>query len=157
MPANQVRQGLSMIAEQISDIKRSLKAAAGMAAWMAAAAIVAVFAIVMFAVAFFIYLADRFDSLTASLTMAGCFVVLAAVFFVVARYVRRRQEVERQAAAASRAAAAQSTAWMEPAILAAGLDLARMIGGRRAASLAAGAVAAMWLLSKTSSNGRKPV
>ena len=47
----------------------------------------------------------------------------------------------------------QSIAWMEPAILAAGLDLARLIGGRRAASLAAGAVAAMWLLSKTGSAG----
>jgi fructose-specific phosphotransferase system IIC component len=114
----------------------------------------------MFAAALFIYLADRYDALTASLIMAGCFVALAAIFVVAARYIRRRQELEQKAAAARRAAAAQSVSWMEPAILAAGLDLARLIGGRRAASLAAGAVAAMWLLSKTgnaSSNGRKPV
>jgi O-antigen/teichoic acid export membrane protein len=127
---------------------------------MVAAAIAALFAFLMFSAALFIYLADRYDALTASLILAGCFVVLAAIFVVTARYIRRRQELELKAAAARRAAAAQSVSWMEPAILAAGLDLARMIGGRRAASLAAGAVAAMWLLSKTgntSSNGRKAV
>jgi O-antigen/teichoic acid export membrane protein len=149
-----------MIAEQISDAKRSLKAAAGMAAWMAAAAIAIGFAVVMLAAAFFIHLAERYDALTASLVLAGCFAALAAIFVVVALYIRKRREQERRVAAAHRAAAAQSISWMEPAILAAGLDLARLIGGRRAASLAAGAVAAMWLLSKTgsaSSNGRKPV
>jgi hypothetical protein len=149
-----------MFAEQISDIKRSLNATAGLAAWIAAAVIAAVFAFVMLAAALFIYLADRYDALTASLILAGCFVALAAIFVVAARYIRRRQDLERKAAAARRAAAAQSISWMEPAILAAGLDLARLIGGRRAASLAAGAVAAVWLLSKTgnaSSNGRKPV
>ena len=155
-----------MIAEQISDAKRSVKATVGMAAWMLAAALAAACAIGMFALAVFIYLADRYDALTASLILAGCFAALAAIFVVVARYIRRRQDLERKAAAASRAAAAQSLAWMEPAILAAGLDLARLIGGRRAASLAAGAVAAMWLLSKTGntrnasntrSNGRKAV
>jgi len=149
-----------MIAEQINDLKRSLKASAGMAAWMAAAVIAAVLAIAMFAVALFIYVADRYDALTASLVLAGCFVTLAAILLVAARYIQRRAELDRKAAAARRAAAAQSASWMEPAILAAGLDLAKMIGGRRAASLAAGAVAAVWLLSKTgsgSANGRKPV
>src|SRR3954468_11287391 len=146
-----------MIAEHISDIKHSLKATAGLAAWMVAAVVAAMFAIVMFAAAFFIYLADRYDALTASLILAGCFAALAAIFVVVARYIQRRQQL---AAAARRAAVAQSAAWMEPAILAAGLDLARLIGGRRTASLAAGAVAAMWLLSKTGNpgaNGRKTV
>src|SRR5258708_5546970 len=146
-----------MIAEHISDIKRSLQATAGLAAWIAAAVLALVFAIVMFAAALFIYLADRYDALTASLILAGCFVALAAILVVPARYIQRRQQL---AAAARRAAVAQSVAWMEPAILAAGLDLARLIGGRRAASLAAGAVAAMWLLSKTGNpgaNGRKPV
>jgi hypothetical protein len=149
-----------MIAEQISDAKRSVKATVGMAAWILAAALAVAGAIVMFAVALFIYLADRYDALTASLILAGGFIVLAAIFVAVALYIRQRREQERRTAAASRAAAAQSISWMEPAILAAGLDLARLIGGRRAASLAAGAVAAMWLLSKTghaSSNGRKPV
>src|SRR5437762_301863 len=106
-----------MIAEQISDAKRSLKATAGVAAWMAAAAIAIVFATVMFAAALFIYLEDRYDALTASLILAGCFAVLSAIFIVAARYIRRRHDLEREAAAARRAAAVQSIAWMEPAIL----------------------------------------
>ena len=36
----------------------------------------------MFAAALFIYLADRYDALTASLILAGCFVALAAIFGV---------------------------------------------------------------------------
>jgi len=140
-----------MIVEQISDAKRSLRATVGMAAWLVAAALAAACALIMFAVALFIFLTDQYDALTASLILAAGFVALAAVFVVVALYIRRRREQERRIAAAHRAA--QSVAWMEPAILAAGLDLARLIGGRRAASLAAGAVAAVWLLSKSNAAG----
>jgi len=127
-----------------------------MAAWIAAAVITIGCALLMFAIALFIWLADRYDALTASLIMGGGFMVLAAIFVLVALYMRRRREQERRIAAARRST--HSISWMEPAILAAGLDLARMIGGRRAASLAAGAFAAVWLLSRTnaaSSNGRK--
>jgi hypothetical protein len=145
-----------MIAEQISDAKRSLKATVGMAAWIAAAVIAIGCALVMFAIALFIWLSDRYDALTASLILGGGFAALAFIFFLGALYIHSRREQERRMVAARRAA--QSTAWMEPAILAAGLDLARLIGGRRAASLAAGAVAALWLLSKTgtSASARKP-
>jgi hypothetical protein len=145
-----------MIAEQISDAKRSLKATVGMAAWIAAAVIAIGCALVMFAIALFIWLSDRYDALTASLILGGGFAALAFIFFLGALYIHSRREQERRMVAARRAA--QSTAWIEPAILAAGLDLARLIGGRRAASLAAGAVAALWLLNKTgtSASARKP-
>jgi hypothetical protein len=145
-----------MIAEQISDAKRSLRATVGMAAWIAAAVIAIGCALVMFAIALFIWLSDRYDALTASLILGGGFAALAFIFFLGALYIHSRREQERRMVAARRAA--ESTAWMEPAILAAGLDLARLIGGRRAASLAAGAVAALWLLSKTgtSASARKP-
>jgi hypothetical protein len=145
-----------MIAEQISDAKRSLKATVGMAAWIAAAVIAIGCALVMFAIALFIWLSDRYDALTASLILGGGFAALAFIFFLGALYIHSRREQERRMVAARRAA--QSTAWMEPAILAAGLDLARLIGGRRAASLAAGTVAALWLLSKTGTgaSARKP-
>ena len=138
-----------MIAEQISDAKRSLKATAGMAAWIAAMVVAVGCALLMFAIALFIWLADRYDALTASLILGGGFAALAFIFFLGALYIHSRREQERRLMAARRAA--QSAAWLEPAILAAGIDLARMIGGRRAASLAAGAVAALWLLNKTGS------
>jgi hypothetical protein len=136
-----------MIAEQISDAKRSFKAMAGMAAWIAAAAIAIGCALLMFCIALFIWLADRYDALTASLIMGGGFAALAFICFLGALFIHSRREQERRIMEARRAA--QSSTWMEPAILAAGLDLARLIGGRRAASLAAGAVAALWLLNKT--------
>jgi hypothetical protein len=139
-----------MIAEQISDAKRSLKATVGMVEWIAAAIVAIACAFVMFAIALFIWLAHRYDALTASLILGAGFAVLAFIFFLVALYIRSRHEQERRMMAARRAA--QSTSWMEPAIVAAGLDLARLIGGRRTASLAAGAVAALWLLNKTGSN-----
>jgi hypothetical protein len=146
-----------MIAEQISDAKRSFKAMAGMAVWIAAAAFAIGCALLMFCIALFIWLSDRYDALTASLILGGGFAALAFIFFLGALYIHSRREQERRIMAARRAA--QSTAWMEPAILAAGLDLARLIGGRRAASLAAGAVAALWLLNKTgagSNSSRQP-
>lgn len=136
-----------MIVEHISDAKRSLKATIDMAAWITAVVIAIGCALAMFALALFIWLADRYDALTASLILGGGFAALAFVFFLGALYVHSRREQERRMIAARRAA--QSTAWMEPAILAAGLDLARLVGGRRAASLAAGAVAAVWLLNRT--------
>jgi hypothetical protein len=141
-----------MIAEQISDAKRSLKATVGMAAWIAAAVVAIGCALVMFAIALFIWLADLYDALTASLILGGGFAALAFLLFLGALYIHSRREHERRIMAARRAA--QSTAWIEPAILSAGLDLARLIGGRRAASLAAGAVAALWLLNKTTAGPR---
>lgn len=145
-----------MIAEQISDAKRSLKATVGMVEWIAATVVAIACALVMFAIALFIWLTHRYDALTASLILGAGFAALAFVFFLVALYIRSRNEQERRTMAARRAA--ESPAWMEPAILAAGLDLARLIGGRRTASIAAGAVAALWLLNKTgsNSNSRRP-
>jgi len=145
-----------MIAEQISDAKRSLKATVGMVEWIAAAVIAGACAFMMFSIALFIWLTHRYDALTASLILGAGFAALAFIFFLVALYIRSRNEQQRRIMAARRAA--ESSPWMEPALLAAGLDLARMIGGRRTASLAAGAVAAFWLLNKTgsNSNGRRP-
>jgi uncharacterized membrane protein YbhN (UPF0104 family) len=142
-------KGVLMIAEQISDAKRSLKATVGMVEWIAAAVIATGCALVMFTIALFIWLTQRYDALTASLILGAAFTALAFIFFLVVLYIRSRREQERRMIAARRAA--QSPPWMEPAILAAGLDLARLIGGRRTASLAAGAVAALWLLNKTDS------
>jgi hypothetical protein len=126
---------------------------AGMAAWIAAAAIAIGCALLMFCIALFIWLADRYDALTASLILGGGFAALAFIFFLGALFVHSRREQQRRIMEARRAA--QSSSWMEPAILAAGLDLARLIGGRRAVSLAAGAVAALWLLNKTGAGPNK--
>jgi hypothetical protein len=83
-------------------------------------------------------------------------VLLAAIAALAAFYIHRQRELERKAAAKA-AANVNTTAWLEPALLAAGLDVARLIGGRRAVSLAAGAAAVVWLLNKANhdSAGRR--
>jgi hypothetical protein len=133
-----------MIANQISDMKRGLKSTAAVAAWSVLAAIAVGIAVLWFAAALFIFLADRYDALTASLSVGGCFVLLAGIAALAALYIRRQRELERKATAAS----VSTAAWLEPALIAAGLDIARLIGGRRAVSLAAGAAAVVWLVNK---------
>jgi hypothetical protein len=136
-----------MIAHQISDMKRGLRSTAAMAAWGLLAAVAVGIAVLWFAVALFVFLTDRYGAVTASLSVGGCFLVLAGMSVLVILYMRKQREVEHRAAASR----ANSMAWMEPALLAAGLDVARLIGGRRAVSLAAGAAAVVWLLNKSSS------
>jgi hypothetical protein len=136
-----------MIGNQISDMKRGLKSTAAIAGWGLLAAIAVGIAVLWFAAALFIFLTDRYDALTASLVVGGCFVLLAGIAVLAAFYIHRQRELERQAAAKA-AANVSTTAWLEPALIAAGLDIARMIGGRRAVSLAAGAAAVVWLLNK---------
>ena len=142
-----------MIADQINDMKRGFKSTAAIAGWELLAAIAVGIAVLWFAAALFIFLADRYDALTASLSVGGCFLLLAGIAALAAFYVHRQRELERKAAAAR----ASPTDWLEPALIAAGLDLARLIGGRRAVSLAAGAAAAVWLLNKANheSTGRR--
>lgn len=139
-----------MIVNQISDMKRGLRSTVAMAGWGLLAAIAIGIAVLWFAAALFIFLADRYDALTASLAVGGCFVLLAAIAALAAFYIHRQRERERIAAAKA-AANVNTTAWLEPALIAAGLDIARMIGGRRAVSLAAGAAAVVWLLNKANS------
>jgi len=141
-----------MIANQISDVKRGLKSTAAIAGWGLLAALAIGIAVLWFALALFIFLSDRYDALTASLSVGGCFVLLAGLAALAAFYIHRQRELERKAAAS-----AASVYWLEPALIAAGLDVARLIGGRRAVSLAAGAAAVFWLLNKANSesNGRR--
>jgi hypothetical protein len=139
--------GILMIANQISDMKRGVRSTAAMAAWGLLAALAVGIAVLWFAVALFVFLTDRYGAVAASLSVGGCFLLLAGMAVLAILYIRRQRELEQRVAAAK----ANSTAWLEPAILAAGLDVARLIGGRRAVSLAAGAAAVVWLLNKSNS------
>jgi hypothetical protein len=136
-----------MIGNQIGELKRGLKSTAAIAGWSSLAGIATGIAVLWFAAALFIFLADRYGALTASLSVGGCFVLLAAIAALAAFFIHRKRELERKAAAKA-AANVSTTAWLEPALIAAGLDVARMIGGRRAVSLAAGAAAVVWLFNK---------
>ena len=140
-----------MIAQHINEMKRGVRSTAVMAAWGLLAVVAVGIAVMWFAVALFVFLTDRYGAVTASLVVGGCFLLLAGISVLVLLYIRRQRELEQRAASRAASRAANSMPWMEPALLAAGLDVARMIGGRRAVSLAAGAAAVVWLLNKSSS------
>ena len=140
-----------MIAQQINEMKRGVRSTAAMAAWGLLAAVAVGIAVLWFAVALFVFLSNRYDAVTASLSVGGCFLVLAGIAALAILYIRRQRELEQRAALRAASRTANSMPWLEPAIIAAGLDVARLIGGRRAVSLAAGAAAVVWLLNKSSS------
>ena len=141
------------MAQQISDIKRTLRSTAALAAWGMLAARRRHRGVVV---------CGGVVRVSHRSIRCGDRELVGRRLLPVARrpcsagnlYIRRRQEVEQKAA--SRAASkANSAAWLEPALLAAGLDVARMIGGRRAVSLAAGAAAVVWLLNKSNENAER--
>src|SRR5882724_6943994 len=64
------------------------------AVWAAIAAVAATVAMVFLLIAAFIWLADRFDPLTAGLVLGGVFVLIALIA-IVACLIARRRNVER--------------------------------------------------------------
>jgi uncharacterized membrane protein YbhN (UPF0104 family) len=100
--------------------------------WLAIAAVAAVAAAAFFVFAAFIWLAENYSPLTASLSLALVFVVIALIAIGAYFIVRRRNiaRAERELAARSNAA------WLDPKVLAMGFQIGQSIGWRRLASLA---------------------
>jgi len=107
-------------------------------AWALIAAAAAAAAAVFLLVAAFVWLADRCGSLTAGVVL-GCAFALIALIALLACLVTRRRNMQR---ARLELAARSSTSWLDPKLVAVGVQIAQAIGWRRLASLAALAVLA---------------
>src|SRR4029077_5789538 len=105
---------------------------AGILIWFGIAAIAGMAAMVFFAVAAFIWLAARHGALTASLSLGGVFIVVALIALA-AGLIARRRNMER---ARLELAARSSANWLDPKLMAVGLQIGQSIGFRRLASLA---------------------
>lgn len=134
-----------MFDAQIRHAKETIRHTAGIALCGLAAMVAGLVALGMFTTALFIWVAQRTDTMTAALTIGAAFSALAGIAVIVALLLRKAPEDEPEQQPQQSAAA-----WLEPSMVAAGLDIARMVGGRRATSLVAGALAVYWLL-----NGRQ--
>jgi hypothetical protein len=89
-------------------------------------------------VAAFVWLAQRYDAVTAGLVLAGFFLIIAVIATLAGLLARRRnRERARLELARSRAAG-----WLDPKLLAVGLEIGRTIGWRRIITLAAAALVA---------------
>ena len=95
-------------------------------------------AVVFLLVAAFVWLADLYDGLTAGVVL-GCAFALIALIALVACLMTRRRNMDR---ARLELAARSSTSWLDPKLVAVGVQIGQAIGWRRLASLAALAVLA---------------
>lgn len=111
--------------------------------WAIIAAAAAMVAVVFLLIAVFIWLADRYDALTASVVMGGAFLVIALVALVACLLIRRSNKERARLELAARANA--SAGLLDPKMLAMGFQVGQAIGWRKLASLAAVVVLAAGL------------
>jgi hypothetical protein len=107
----------------------------------ALAVLSAVIAVGFGLLAAFILLAQHFEPLTASLALAGLFLAIAVIAGLTALLIRRRAI----ARARRELAARRSADWLDPRLLAVGLQFGQMLGWRRLMTVAAVGVLAVGL------------
>jgi Na+-translocating ferredoxin:NAD+ oxidoreductase RnfE subunit len=103
--------------------------------WAVIAVIASTVALVFLLIAAFVWLANRYDSLTAGLVL-GCVFVVIALIAVIACLVTRRRSMERaRLELAARNSAGAS--FLDPKLLGVGFQIGQAIGWRKLAALAA--------------------
>jgi hypothetical protein len=117
--------------------------------WAVVAVVAAVVAAIFLLVAAYVWLSDVYDGLVAGLLLGGLFALIALIALVTAVLVRRRN-MER---ARLELASPSSTSWLDPKLMAVGVQVGQAIGWRRIAALAAVAVLAAGVAQEWS--GRK--
>ena len=111
------------------------------AVWSLIAAVAATAAAIFLSIAAFVWLADRYDAVTAGLVL-GLFFLLIALIALVACLLTRRRNMER---ARLELAARSNANWLDPKLMGVGFQLGQAIGWRRLAALAAVALLAAGL------------
>jgi hypothetical protein len=119
--------------------------------WFAIVLVSLVLALGFFCAAAFVWLASRYDGVTAGLILGGGFLVLA-LLAAFAGWMTRRHNI---AQARLELAARRQSGWLDPKLLTVGLEIGRTLGWRRLATLAAVAVLAAGLGKEWLGAGRR--
>jgi hypothetical protein len=128
----------------VSEIKDRLDRALTTAVLGVIAAVAAVAAFFFVCVAVFVWTADHYDTVTACAVLAVLFVIIAAGAATAIALARRRAADERR-----RRESRRPQSWLDPAVVAIGLEIAKALGPRRVASLAVlGALVAGIMLNR---------
>jgi hypothetical protein len=136
-----------MIKSWMRDVTLAIQSKSGatpaVLVWIAVIAVALVAAFVFLCVAGYAWFAVQFGTVFAGLIMAGIFVLLALIAFVICAQVRRRA---RERAILERAARAHAGSWLlDPKILATAVQIGRALGWQRLLPVALlGIVAAQW-------------
>lgn len=117
--------------------------------WAIIAVIGAVVAVIFLLVAAYTWLADVYDGVVAGLVLAGVFALIALIAIVACLMIRRRNMERARLELASRSA----TSFLDPKLMAVGMQVGQAIGWRRIAALVAVAVLAAGVAQEWS--GRK--
>ena len=121
-------------------------------AWFLIAVVSLALAVGFLCAAAFVWLASRYDAVTAGLILAGVF-LLIAIIAAIAGWIARLRTIER---ARRELAAARSHAnWFDPKYLAIGIEIGRTLGWRRIATLAAVGILAAGLGKEWFGSGEK--
>jgi hypothetical protein len=118
--------------------------------WAVIAAVAAVVAAVFLLVAAFVWLSDIYDGLVAGLLLGGLFALIALIALVTAVLIRRRNMERARLELASRSA----TSFLDPKLMAVGMQIGQTIGWRRIAALVAVAVLAAGLAQEWSGRNK---
>jgi uncharacterized membrane protein SirB2 len=134
--------GAGLVSELKDKLNRAL--ATAVLAGIAAAAGVAAFFFVCIAI--FVWTQQNYDTVTACIVLAILFVVVAAIAVTIIVLARRRAAEQSR-----RRQNAKPQWWLDPAVMTLGVEIARVVGPRRIASMVVlGALVAGILLNRPS-------
>jgi hypothetical protein len=120
-------------------------------AWFLIAVVSLALALGFLCAAAYVWLASRYDAVTAGLLLAGVF-LLIAIIAAIGGWIARLRTIER----ARRELAARSHAsWFDPKFLAIGIEIGRTIGWRRIMTLAAAGLFAAGVAKEWFGSGEK--
>jgi hypothetical protein len=118
--------------------------------WAVIAVVAAVVAVVFLLVAAFVWLSDVYDGLVAGLLLGALFALIALIALVTAVLIRRHNMERARLELASRT----STSFLDPKLMAVGMQVGQAIGWRRIAALVAVAVLAAGLAQEWSGRNK---
>ena len=122
--------------------------------WAVIAAVASTVALVFLLTAVFVWLADRYDSLTAGLVLGGVFVLIALIAIIACLVTRRRNMERARLELAARSSA--NANWLDPKLLGVGFQIGQAVGWRKLAALAAVGLVAAGLAKEWLGRGDTP-
>jgi hypothetical protein len=139
-----------------SKVQSKVGLSGGLLIWALIAMFGALATVCFFILAAFIWLADRYGELTASLAFGGCF-LLVTIIAVISCALSHRRTVQR---AKLELAARGNAPWLDPRLAGVTLQVSRSIGWRKVAPVLAVAVLAVGIgmqwFGRTSDASTKP-
>jgi hypothetical protein len=126
---------------------------ADIAIWGAVAAIALPVALIFLLIAAFVWLADRYDTVTAGLVLGAAFLIVA-LMAILAFVMARRRNIERARSELEMRRSA-STGLLDPKLMAMGYQIGQVMGWRKLAALAAVALVAAGLAREWLGHGQR--